>query len=224
MSYWQTFVGDNGRRSDSSAYIKLMDKKRKVCWNKPKAECSPSQTLHVWTDTTVTKVLFEGNRAVGVEYLKGVQPQDRSESPYYPKSKNEGSKHHTQFNKWDRTFVQESAERLGCPAAKSLAFDLNRPAEQYVPLKATKYTPLQVKACREVILSAGSVASAQLLMLSGIGPEEGLKARSIPVLADINVGTHTQDHQELALMYKVCCNLLILLPFISDLFIDANRL
>lgn len=181
-----------------------MDKKGKVCWDKPKSECGPSQTLHVWTDTTVTKVLFEGTRAVGVEYSKGVPSQARSESPYYPRSANEGSKHQAQFNKWDRTFVQESAERLGCPAAKSLAFDLKRPSEQYVPLKATQYTPLQVKACREVILSAGTIGSAHLLLLSGVGPAQDLMARSIPVVADLNVGTHTQDHQELALMYKVC--------------------
>ena len=47
----------------------------------------------------------------------------------------------------------------------------------------------------EVILSAGSVASPQLLQLSGIGPGKTLQRYGIPVLLDNpNVGGNLQDH------------------------------
>jgi len=51
-----------------------------------------------------------------------------------------------------------------------------------------------IRAKKEVLLSAGSISSAQLLMLSGIGPKSHLTEMGIPVLADLNVGKNLQDH------------------------------
>lgn len=51
-----------------------------------------------------------------------------------------------------------------------------------------------IRAKREVILSAGAIASPQLLMLSGIGPKENLQQFNIPVLRDLRVGYNLQDH------------------------------
>ncbi|WP_370246460.1 GMC family oxidoreductase [Nocardioides sp.] len=52
----------------------------------------------------------------------------------------------------------------------------------------------QVRADVEVVVSAGAYGSAQLLMLSGIGPAEHLAALQIPVAADLPVGQGLQDH------------------------------
>ena len=51
-----------------------------------------------------------------------------------------------------------------------------------------------VHAGKEVILSAGVFGSAQLLMLSGVGPADHLKEHGIPVLADLPVGENLHDH------------------------------
>ena len=51
------------------------------------------------------------------------------------------------------------------------------------------------RAAREVILSAGSLNSPQLLMLSGVGPGRELQRHGIPVLLDSQgVGRNLQDH------------------------------
>lgn len=52
----------------------------------------------------------------------------------------------------------------------------------------------QVKARKEVIVSAGTINSPQLLMLSGIGPSDHLKQFSIPVVKDAAVGENLMDH------------------------------
>ncbi|CAH0548920.1 unnamed protein product [Brassicogethes aeneus] len=53
---------------------------------------------------------------------------------------------------------------------------------------------LTIKAKKEVILSAGTIGSSQLLMLSGVGPKQHLKDLGIEVIEDLNVGENLQDH------------------------------
>ena len=59
--------------------------------------------------------------------------------------------------------------------------------------------------CRgEVILAAGSIGSAQLLMLSGVGPAAQLAQFGIPVVLDKpGVGENLHDHLQLRMIYKV---------------------
>lgn len=47
-----------------------------------------------------------------------------------------------------------------------------------------------------IVLSAGAIGSAHLLMLSGIGPQDALSAADISVVVDLPVGTATSDHPE----------------------------
>jgi choline dehydrogenase len=103
--------------------------------------------LTIVTKAQATRVLVEGNRAVGVEYLGG----SRSEglSPHY------GS------------------------------------------------TPIQVRAAKEVIVSAGAFDSPKLLMLSGLGPSETLRKNGIDVKVDLpGVGQNLQDHLLMPNMFR----------------------
>jgi choline dehydrogenase len=52
-----------------------------------------------------------------------------------------------------------------------------------------------------VLAAAGTYNTAKLLMLSGLGPAEHLRAHGIPVLADLpGVGANLQDHHEVPLI------------------------
>ncbi|MCR6032260.1 choline dehydrogenase [Nocardioides sp. zg-579] len=51
-----------------------------------------------------------------------------------------------------------------------------------------------IRAGKEVILSAGFVGSAQILMLSGVGHAQHLKDHGIQVVADLPVGDNLHDH------------------------------
>ncbi len=59
-------------------------------------------------------------------------------------------------------------------------------------------------ATREIILTAGALATPRLLMLSGVGPAAHLQAVGIPVVLDLpGVGENFQDHLEVG-VYGRC--------------------
>ncbi len=61
-----------------------------------------------------------------------------------------------------------------------------------------------VRAAREVVLSAGSIGSPQILQLSGIGPAELLRRHGIEVLAELpGVGANLHDHLQIRSVYRI---------------------
>lgn len=69
----------------------------------------------------------------------------------------------------------------------------------------------QVKAAREVLLSAGALLSPQLLMLSGVGPGAQLQRHGVAVLHDLpGVGRHLHDHPDVVQVMDA--------PALKDLF------
>ena len=66
-----------------------------------------------------------------------------------------------------------------------------------------KNRTLSLSARREVILSAGAFGSPQLLLLSGIGPEDELRTHGIPVQHALpGVGQNLQDHLDHTLHWR----------------------
>ncbi|WP_417602002.1 GMC family oxidoreductase [Pararhodobacter oceanensis] len=63
--------------------------------------------------------------------------------------------------------------------------------------------PMEARCNAEVVLSAGSIGSTQLLQLSGIGPGALLQEQGIATRHDSDVGENLQDHLQLRMAYKV---------------------
>lgn len=69
----------------------------------------------------------------------------------------------------------------------------------------------ELRARREVLLSAGALLSPQLLMLSGIGPAAQLQAHGIPVRHELpGVGANLHDHVDVVMVVDA--------PKLTDLF------
>jgi choline dehydrogenase len=63
--------------------------------------------------------------------------------------------------------------------------------------------PRSIRATREVILCGGAVASPRLLLLSGIGPAEELRALGIDPVHDLpEVGRNLQDHFQARMVFR----------------------
>jgi choline dehydrogenase-like flavoprotein len=120
----------NGAEQDGVGMYQVTHKNGER-WSAAKGYLTPALSrpnLTVITEAISTRILFEGRRAVGVEYL-------------------------------------QRGERK------------------------------QIKASREVLLSAGALQSPQLLMLSGVGPADHLREHGIEVVLDSpGVGAQLHDH------------------------------
>ncbi|KAJ6627314.1 Glucose dehydrogenase [FAD, quinone] [Pseudolycoriella hygida] len=57
-----------------------------------------------------------------------------------------------------------------------------------------KSTEQSAIARKEVVLSAGSINTPQILMTSGIGPKDHLESFQIDIVKDLPVGKHLEDH------------------------------
>lgn len=63
---------------------------------------------------------------------------------------------------------------------------------------------VDVRARREVILSAGAIGSPHLMQVSGLGPAGLLGQHQVPVAVDLpGVGENLQDHLQLRTVYRV---------------------
>lgn len=62
----------------------------------------------------------------------------------------------------------------------------------------------EARAAREVILSAGTLATPKILQLSGIGPADALRAAGVDVVVDSpNVGGRMREHRVFTMMFRL---------------------
>lgn len=63
---------------------------------------------------------------------------------------------------------------------------------------------VDVRARREVILSAGAIGSPHLMQVSGLGPAGLLAQHQVPVVVDLpGVGENLQDHLQIRTIYRI---------------------
>lgn len=111
------------------------------------------------------------------------------------------------------SYIQLNMDRgARCSAAKAYLDSINRPNLDIVTgarvtkvlidenknaygVEYVKDNAMKKVICKkEVLLSAGTIDSAKLLMLSGIGPRDHLEELGIPVIQDAKVGYNMYEH------------------------------
>lgn len=126
----------------------------------------------------LSEIDYNADQNIGVAHLQATTERGRRHSAY-------------------KAFIKPALHR------KNLHIMLNTRATK-VLIDATKMARgvemirrnrrIVVTARKEVILSAGTFHSPQLLMLSGVGPRHDLKRVGIPLIQDLPVGKEMYDH------------------------------
>lgn len=106
--------------------------------------------------------------------------------------------------------------------AKKIIFDKDKNAIG-VKVQGLLGNIVTLSASKEVIISAGAFQSPQLLMVSGIGPQETLRQHRIEPIAILpGVGQNLQDHSFFAPSYRV--NVVTLSTIATNLVYAAGQL
>lgn len=103
---------------------------------------------------------------------------------------------------------------------QKLLIDANSKITTGVQVKHKSGIVMEIRAVKEVILSAGSIMTPQILMLSGIGNRKHLEEVNISCLVDLPVGKNLQDHPILHLFFKTNISTLITVDMINLFVIE----
>ncbi|XP_043270263.1 glucose dehydrogenase [FAD, quinone]-like [Venturia canescens] len=145
-----------------------------------------------YSDTNAQEILLDAVRELGLPVFEAV-----NDGTYVGYGRAHGTVENGARKNVAEAFLSVAKDRKNLFVMKSskaerVVLDGNRATGVVVKLPDDR--SITVKASKEVILSAGSIESPRLLMLSGIGPKEHLKEVGIRVVADLPVGRNLQDH------------------------------
>ncbi len=163
--------------------------------------------VSVCTPKTGKNPLFEAMVTAGVQAgyprtddLNGYQqegfgPMDRTVTPT-------GRRASTARGYLDQAKARSNLTIITHATTDRILFDGKR-ATGVEFMRGGQATPTIASVRKEVLLSAGAIASPQILQRSGVGPASLLQKFSIPQVHDLpGVGENLQDHLEMYLQYE----------------------
>jgi choline dehydrogenase len=151
---------------------------------------------HVITDAFVTAA-----HAAGHPYLHDYNGENQEGVGYGQTNVRRGFRHSTARaylgSSWRRSnlkvLTDSFVERIRFAGNRAVGVEYTRRGHQTF-----------AEATSEVIVSAGAIASPKILMLSGVGPADNLRAHGIDVVMDSpGVGRNLQEHPVVPLLWNV---------------------
>jgi choline dehydrogenase-like flavoprotein len=142
--------------------------------------------------TPIADIFVEGNKAMGLKEID--YNSDENIGVSHLQANTQKGQRHSAY----KAFIKPALKRqnlhimLNTRVTKVLIDPKTKVAYGVQMLR--KNRRMVVTARKEVILSAGSFHSPQLLMLSGIGPKADMERIGVPLLQDSPVGKEMYDH------------------------------
>lgn len=154
-----------------------------------------------WTDP-ITKVIIEAAKEIGCKYVEDINGKTSVGFTLLQSTALDGARYSTA-----KAFLIPAGHRTNlhiiknCQVTKLLYDDKGAVTGVSFILNDSK--EMKAMITKEVILSAGSIGTPQILMNSGIGPEKHLRSLGIDVIKNLAVGENLQDHAFVPLIFKL---------------------
>jgi choline dehydrogenase len=148
----------------------------------------PHPNLRIKTRTLATRILFTD--------VNGTNENGTNENGTNENGTNENGTNENGTNEKKAVGIEYVTYKKGqnpyqADTKHAKGFDPNRLPRQVV------------RARREIILCAGTIQTAQLLLLSGIGDKQTCQAYDIEQICDLPVGTNIQDHRDVDVIHEI---------------------
>ena len=150
----------------------------------------------------ITDAFGEAARAIGIAPVNDFNTGDNEGSGYFHVNQKRG-------RRWSaaRAFLKPALHRPNLILATNTLLEAIEFAGRRavgVRVRRDDGTVQRARCGGEIILAAGTIGSAQILQISGIGPGDHLRQHGIaPILDRPGVGENLQDHLQLRLIYRV---------------------
>lgn len=154
-----------------------------------------------YTGDEISEALLDSAAAAGLQRVDDVNETDIERCGYTPATIHRGRRVSSAH-----AFLRPARKRSNLTVMTgAVAMRVLFAGERAVGVQVRTSNGLaEVRARREVILSAGSLASPKLLQLSGIGPRAVLEAAGVPVRVDSpRVGEGLREHRCLPLQMRL---------------------
>lgn len=147
-----------------------------------------------FTHTNIVEKLTEAYKEMGLKYLEDLNGDTQMGVGKLRGGQNEGKRVSTATAFLNPIKERKNLYVLKNTFARVIEIDQKSKTAKAVSV-SLRYGDIETYyAKKEVILSAGTVNTPVLLMMSGIGPKELLTDKRIKVVSDLPVGGNLQDH------------------------------
>ncbi|MFC7042530.1 GMC family oxidoreductase [Halonotius sp. GCM10025705] len=159
----------------------------------------PRNVADLQQPNELTEAFIEAGEAVGLPHNDDFNAGEQSGVGLYQVTQKDGQRHSAADGYLKPVLDRSNLTATTGAQVTQVRFDGHTAVGvEYVKDGSTE----TVDAAEEVILSAGTINSPQLLMLSGVGPAEHLEAHDISVVQDLpGVGKNLQDHLQVKINY-----------------------
>ena len=149
----------------------------------------------------LSEAFVEAGQAVGLAHNEDFNAGDQSGVGLYQVTQKDGQRHSAADAYLKPVLDRPKLTAVTGAQVTRVRFD-GRTAVGVEYVRDGSGSPETVEASEDVILSAGTINSPQLLMLSGVGPAAHLDDHDVPVVQDLpGVGRNLQDHLNVKINY-----------------------
>jgi choline dehydrogenase len=152
----------------------------------------PLNVADLRTVNPVSRAFVEACREAGLPRNDGFNGEQQEGAGFFHVTQ-KGGKRHSAAVAYLKPVLKRAnlTVQTGAQVTRLLFDGLRVNGVEYIQNKSAS----RASVAREVILSGGAINSPQVLMLSGVGPADHLKALGISVVSDLpGVGENLQDH------------------------------